>query len=225
MPIKNLFSSETITAMASRLVVPRGFRAAGVAAGIKKKPNVLDMAMVKSDVPCATAAVFTQNSFQAAPVRASRDLLTRLGNAGISSVVINSGCANACTADRGLADARRTQDVMRSHDLGESLVMSTGVIGPFLPMAKIEAGIGALAKKLSPDGFSDASKAIMTTDTVPKLYGAEFEGINGGERFSMLGMAKGAGMIHPNVATMLSVIVTDANIHVRKERKRGIFEC
>jgi len=113
--------------------------------------------------------VFTQNRFQAAPVLASRDQLRRLQGSGISSVLVNSGCANSCTGERGLADAYRVLEQLKQDGLGESLIMSTGVIGPFLPMEKLFKGVSDAKAVLSEEGWEAASKAIMTTDTVNKL--------------------------------------------------------
>ncbi|MGQ9490265.1 MAG: bifunctional glutamate N-acetyltransferase/amino-acid acetyltransferase ArgJ [Anaerolineae bacterium] len=185
--------------------LPLGFTFSGVAAGIKKT-GAIDLALVASDRPCAAAAVFTQNRFPAAPVLYDRDLL-RENPAGLRAVAINAGCANACTGDAGLADAAEMAALTEAA-LGlpprSAAVMSTGVIGPRLPMAKIAAGLQAAARQLSPQGWEAAARAIMTTDTRPKVAFREAGGVR------LFGMCKGAGMIHPNMATMLAVIVTDA---------------
>ncbi len=187
--------------------IPRGFRFAGVAAGIKKS-GAADLALIISDRPCNAAAVFTRNAFPAAPVQYDRALLTEQP-AGLRGVAINSGCANACTGEDGLADAAA---MAASAEAAAGLpprsvaVMSTGVIGPRLPMAKITVGLAAAAAQLSPDGWDVASLAIMTTDTRPKVAFRQVDGIR------LFGMAKGAGMIHPNMATMLATVVTDADI-------------
>lgn len=128
----------------------------------------------------------------------------------VSAVVINSGCANACTGDKGERDAEATIAKIQQLGLGRSLVMSTGVIGPFLNMEKIYQGLADSAAKLSPAGWEDVSRAIMTTDTRPKLFTRTYSGLS--KSFTMTGVAKGAGMIHPNMATMLGVLTTDFNI-------------
>lgn len=188
-----------------------GFRTVGVACGIKKE-NALDLALVVSDTPCHTAAVFTTNRVKAAPVLYDQEILRRNPEA-IRAVVINSGGANACTGTEGMDDARSTATRAASI-LGCSpddiLVMSTGVIGQRLPMDKIEAGIAMAANALSPDGWEQASHAIMTTDTRAKLHLSSVD--VKGQTLSFAGMAKGAGMIHINMATMLSLVVTDARI-------------
>jgi glutamate N-acetyltransferase/amino-acid N-acetyltransferase len=189
-------------------VVP-GFRAAGVACGLKEG-GLLDLALVTCDVPCRATAMFTRDAFKAAPVLYDQALLER-NPAGIQAVVINSGCANACTGERGLADARRMAELT-----GEALglpadavfVMSTGVIGPYLDMDKVAAGIRQAAHVLSPAGGANAARAIMTTDTRPKTAAVPVPGSSG----LIGGMAKGAGMIHPDMATMLVLLTTDVAI-------------
>ena len=186
---------------------PLGFTFAGVAAGIKKT-GASDLALIVSDRPCSAAAVFTRNAFPAAPVLYDRALVAE-NAAGLRAVAINAGCANACTGEAGLADAEAMAGLAEAA-LGlpprSAAVMSTGVIGPRLPMDKIAAGIRQAAGELSPDGWDAAAHAIMTTDTRPKTAFREIDGVR------IFGMCKGAGMIHPNMATMLSVIVTDAVI-------------
>ncbi len=191
--------------------LPNGFRFAGVAAGIKKN-GAPDFAAVLSDRSCAAAATFTRNAFPAAPVLYDRALL--VGNASaLRGVVINSGCANACTGDEGLSDAAemaRLAEAAFGAPAKSVAVMSTGVIGPRLPMDLIAEGARAAAAALASDtaaaaqGAAAAAHAIMTTDTRPKVAARRV-----GEAV-IWGMAKGAGMIHPNMATMLSVIATDA---------------
>ena len=203
-------SHPTIPSPHQSLPVP-GFAAAGIAAGIKKN-GAPDLALIASRVPCKAAAVFTQNQFPAAPVLHDRWLLD-LNPTGIHGVVINSGCANACTGVQGKANARLmaewTEKILGAED-HSIFVMSTGVIGVQLPMEKLEAGIPMVATKLRPDGWLDAATAIMTTDTRPKLFSRQAE--IDGQTVTLTGVVKGAGMIHPNMATMLSVIVTDAAI-------------
>jgi len=185
--------------------LPLGFTFAGVACGLKK-PAALDLALVVSDRPCAAAATFTRNRFPAAPVLYDRVLLAE-NPAGLRAVAINAGIANACTGDAGLADAAAMAAAAESA-LGlpprACAVMSTGVIGPRLPLAKIAAGLRQATPTLSPEGWEAAARAIMTTDTQPKTAFRQVSDCH------LWGMAKGAGMIHPNMATMLSVIATDA---------------
>ena len=188
-----------------------GFDAAAIAAGIKKS-GAPDLALVTSHVPCRAAAVFTRNLFPAAPVIFDRQLLA-LNAESIYGVLINAGCANACTGPEGTANARIASEQVALH-LGAHehsvLVMSTGVIGVQLPMEKLLAGIPQAVQKLAPDGWAAAAAAIMTTDTRPKL--ATRTATLGDATVTLTGMAKGAGMIHPNMATMLSVIATDTAI-------------
>ena len=186
-----------------------GFDAAGLAAGIKKN-GAPDLALVASRVPCRAAGVFTQNAFPAAPVNYDRQLLD-FNPEAVYAIVVNAGCANACTGVEGDANARRTAELVALH-LGAHehsvFVMSTGVIGVQLPMAKIEAGVPKIVDELSPDGWGAAATAIMTTDTRPKLVTRTAQ--IGDRQVRCTGIAKGAGMIHPNMATMLSAVVTDA---------------
>lgn len=194
-----------------------GFRAAGVACGIKKGGD-LDLALIWSDRPCAAAALFTTNRVQAAPVLYDKDLIRAAND--IQAVVINSGCANACTGERGLEDAHRVAEWA-----GQALqisanavfVMSTGVIGQTLPMDRIGAGIASASRALAVDGGHAAARAIMTTDTVPKEAAAQVR--IGGTLVTIAGMCKGAGMIHPDMATMLAMLVTDASV------ERGILQA
>jgi glutamate N-acetyltransferase/amino-acid N-acetyltransferase len=191
----------------ARRDAPRGFRFAGVAAGIKKTDG-LDLALVVSEAPCAAAAVFTRNAFPAAPVIYDRALVAE-NPAALRAVAINSGCANACTGDGGLADATamaQAAEAAMGLPARSGVVMSTGVIGSRLPMDCVMGGIRAAAARLAEDGWQAAATAILTTDTRAKTA---FRQIGDARLF---GMAKGAGMIHPNMATMLSVVVTDAAI-------------
>lgn len=192
-----------------------GFDAAGVAAGIKHNGG-LDLALIASRVPCAAAAVFTQNQFPAAPVVHGRRLLA-FNNEAIHGVLINSGCANACTGIPGSANVRLTAEAVEQA-IGASdntvLVMSTGVIGVQLPMERLLAGIAPMVEALTPEGWPTAAHAIMTTDTLPKLETRTVALARTPDETPcrMTGIAKGAGMIHPNMATMLAVIATDAAI-------------
>lgn len=190
-----------------------GFRAAGVAGGIKKNGK-LDFALVAADRPCTAAAVFTTNKIQSPTVTYNRELLARQADQ-VYAVAINSGCANAVTGARGLADAREmarlTAEALGIPDAGVA-VMSTGVIGVLLPMERVANGVKLAAAALGADPASGhaAAQAIMTTDTRPKEAAARTE--IGGAVVTFGGMCKGAGMIHPDMATMLAAIVTDASI-------------
>lgn len=185
-----------------------GFRAAGLHCGIKGSGKP-DLALIVSDRPAAAAGVFTRNRFPGAPVVLSRRRLRR-GRA--RAVVINSGISNVAMGERGERDALRMTEIVASElgiRVGEVLVSSTGVIGRPLPMPKLESGIREAAAKLSPVGWSRASRAILTTDTRPKLVHRPARG------FSMLGIAKGSGMIMPDLATMLCYLVTDLAVEPR----------
>jgi glutamate N-acetyltransferase/amino-acid N-acetyltransferase len=194
------------------IAMVRGIRAAGVACGIKNTEGSPDLAIVMSEVPCHAAAVFTKNKVTAAPVQYDRRLL-REHNTIAQAVVINSGCANACTGARGLQDAEDTARYAAGL-LGvrpEAVwVMSTGVIGQHLPMDKIRYGIDLAVAHLSNEGGHSAARAIMTTDTRPKEAAVQVK-VNG-HSVTIAGMCKGSGMLHPNMATMLAVIATDAQV-------------
>jgi len=190
----------------------RGFRASGVAAGIKHK-NRKDMALVAADAPVAVAAVYTTNKVAAAPVQVDRER-TRSGQA--QAVIVNSGCANACTGELGLLNARgMARAAANALGIDEQLVLvcSTGVIGVHLPMERIAAGAELAAQALSREGGDDAAHAIMTTDTVDKQVAVELE--IDGKTVCIGGMCKGSGMIEPNMATMLGFLTTDAAIHAK----------
>ena len=195
--------------------LPQGFRSASVAAGLKST-GALDLTIIENQGPNFTAAaVFTTNKVVAAPVTWSR----QVAKGGIvRAVVLNSGGANACTGPQGFADTHKTAEhVGQSLNVssGEVIVCSTGLIGELLPMPKIIAGIESIVPALSNDGLKTSAQAIMTTDSVPKIATAKF---NGAE---FAGIAKGAGMIAPALATMLSVIMTDA---VLSENAQEIFQ-
>ncbi|RUS17585.1 ArgJ family protein [Endogone sp. FLAS-F59071] len=194
---------------------PAGFRATGIHCGVKKKSDVKDLALILSDRPCTTAAVFTTNAFKAAPVLVSREILDKNGGQGIYGVVTNSGCANAVTGTLGLENARRMAHAvdLLTGQPDSAVIMSTGVIGQHLPIGKIEQGVHDAAQSLGSDNdaWSRAAEAFMTTDTFPKLRSATFT-LPSGTTFRMAGITKGAGMIHPNMATLLGFIVTDARI-------------
>ena len=165
--------------MTTTYTVP-GFDAAGIAAGIKKS-GAPDLTLIASRTPCRAAATFTTNKFPAAPVTYDQQVLS-LNPEGIHAVIINSGCANACT----------------------------GVIGVQLPMEKLLAGAPKVVDALRPDGWEDASRAIMTTDTIPKAVSRQVQ--IGGKTITLTGISKGAGMIKPNMATMLGFLATDADV-------------
>jgi glutamate N-acetyltransferase / amino-acid N-acetyltransferase len=180
----------------------KGFVASGVHCGIRKKER-LDLSLVRSLVPATGAGMFTINRMLAAPVIVSRE---HLELAQPQAVVANSGVANAATGERGLLDARATAAEtarLLGLDSEEVLVLSTGVIGAQLPLANVTAGVRAAAAALSADGGADSAQAIMTTDTQSK------ESVAHGTGFTVGGMAKGSGMIHPQLATMLAVVTTD----------------
>lgn len=189
----------------------KGFRAAGVAAEIKYKGRN-DVALIVADEPCAAAAVFTTNKVAAAPVLYDREIVK---GGKIQAILANSGCANACTGELGLRDAKLSA-LVTAGELGISpkhvLVASTGVIGRPLPMDRLLAGMKAAVKKLgrTPAHGLAAEKAVMTTDTKPKQACATVR--IGGKTVTVGGMSKGSGMIEPNMATMLGFITTDAAV-------------
>jgi glutamate N-acetyltransferase/amino-acid N-acetyltransferase len=186
----------------------RGFKASGVRCGLKEQGE--DLALVFSEAPAAVAGMFTTNRFRAAAVQVSQE---RAGRGAAQAVVINSGNANACTGETGLRHAREMTEIAALL-LGIKpelvLVCSTGVIGRSLPMDRVQDGIHEAVKALSAEGGGAAARAIMTTDTAPKEAAVEFE--VGGKRVRLGGMAKGAGMIAPNLATMICVLTTDAAV-------------
>jgi glutamate N-acetyltransferase/amino-acid N-acetyltransferase len=224
--------------------LPKGFRAAGVAAGIKKNGNP-DLALIVSDSDCKAAAVFTSNKVKAAPVIYDQRIMSTHADK-LRAVVINAGCANACTGEQGLRNVEETAALVAAAlserarpesdggaDAAEAqppktfamlepaqvFVMSTGVIGVQLPMDRMRDGIPSVVAALSDDGLEDVARAIMTTDTRPKTASAELSVSAKGGTVSdkgssvlVCGLAKGAGMIHPNMATLLSVVMTDAVI-------------
>ncbi|MFA6172697.1 MAG: bifunctional glutamate N-acetyltransferase/amino-acid acetyltransferase ArgJ [Kiritimatiellales bacterium] len=194
--------------MKKSLQLPKGFSAAGVAAGIKKKKN--DMALIVSDVMAETAAVFTTNQVKAAPVKWDMKVVE---HDGARAIVMNSGNANACTGAQGMADAE-AMAALAAGKLGinplDVFVCSTGTIGKPLPMDKIAGGIELLFDAASPDGGMDAAEAMMTTDLVSKTVTVEID--LDGNPVRITGLAKGSGMIEPNMATMLAFILTDAAV-------------
>ena len=193
------------------VTTPAGFRASGIACGIKANGKA-DLALIVSDEPAAAAAVFTTNVAQAAPIVVSREHLQASGGRA-RAVVINSGCANACTGADGLMHAREmTRQAGLAVGCPEAavLVASTGVIGVKLVMERVSAGINKASAVLSRQGGSDAARAIMTTDPFAKETAAEGSTAQG--TFRVGGMAKGSGMIEPMMATMLGLVTTDAQV-------------
>ncbi len=196
------------------ITAPQGYLASGVSAGIKKKG--LDLAIVFSSQTASAAGVFTLNRVQAAPVILSKEHL-KLSRGRMRAVLINSGCANACTGERGMHDSVLSTQCLASQlniEPSHVLVASTGVIGSFLPMPALLKGISSAVSALNSQGGGAAARAIMTTDTREKSIAVE--GRIGGKTVRISGMAKGSGMIHPQMATMLAVITTDAQVPPRE---------
>ena len=188
------------------ITAPLGFRATGMYCGIRKIKK--DIAMIVSDVPATVAGVFTLNKTQAAPVLVDKIQLKR--SSVCSAIVVNSGNANACTGERGLNDAWemvRATAVALNIPETEVMISSTGVIGQYMPMDKVSPAISELAGKISKDGNADTAEAIMTTDTFPKEAAVKFT--LGETTVTIGGVAKGSGMIAPNMATMLAFVTTD----------------
>ncbi|MGA8181222.1 MAG: bifunctional glutamate N-acetyltransferase/amino-acid acetyltransferase ArgJ [Desulfobacterales bacterium] len=190
------------------IIMCPGFEAAGIAAGLKKKEK-MDLGLIFSKVPANAAGVFTRNRVKAAPVILDRK---RIKEGVCRAVIVNSGNANCCTGEQGIRDAE-TMAALSALELGISenqvLVASTGVIGEPMPMEKIESAIPRLVRSLQPEGISDLARSIMTTDTVPKMVSEQ--GIVDGKTFTITGVAKGAGMIRPDMATMLCFLCTDVS--------------
>lgn len=193
------------------VTAPKGFQAIGIAAGIKKDRK--DMAMIYSETLCRAAGTFTTNVVKAAPVKWDQSII--YGNKAAHAIVVNSGVANACTGEEGLRYCRET--AAKTAELfgieeKEVLVASTGVIGKQIPIDKIKNGIGMMQQMLSDSEMAAtlAAEAIMTTDTVRKEIAVQTQ--IGGKMVTIGGMCKGSGMIHPNMCTMLSFVMTDACI-------------
>ena len=186
-----------------------GFKAAGIAAGLKKKGKK-DLGLMVSEIPATVAGVFTRNRVKAAPVILDR---RRIKTGVCQAIIVNSGNANCCTGEQGIRDADTMANLAAS-ELGISedlvLVASTGVIGESLPIEKIDAAIPTLVDSLKSEGIPDLARSIMTTDTVPKMLSAH--GVVDGKTFTVTGVAKGAGMIRPDMATMLCFVCTDVKI-------------
>ena len=196
----------------------KGFSAAGVHAGFRKNPERFDFALVVADEPCACAGAFTQNVFCAAPVVVSRENLEGVSYGIARAAAVNSGIANAATGERGMEAAREMARIVGDAvgcPAQEVMVASTGVIGQHLPLGPFETGVPLALEKLSRKGGHDAACAIMTTDTHPKEAAVSFtvdDPVYAGCTFTVGGMAKGSGMIMPNMATMISILTTDAPI-------------
>lgn len=211
--------------------LPVGFRFAGLHCGLKRTPQKQDVAIVASDADCTAAGVFTRNLIFAAPVALDRE---RTPSTSIRAVVVNSGNANACTGPRGLEDAKRMA-ALAAESLGvapeQVLVLSTGVIGQFLPLDKIAAGIPRVAAVLdtTEEALDTCARGFWTTDTKIKLSRKSFD--VGGRTIRLVGIGKGAAMISPNMGTMLGVIATDAAIAVDDAKPAlaaavdGSFNC
>ncbi|MCI8407204.1 MAG: bifunctional glutamate N-acetyltransferase/amino-acid acetyltransferase ArgJ [Oscillospiraceae bacterium] len=191
---------------------PEGFQASGVHCGLRRNRNKPDLALIYSPVPCKAAAVYTQNKVKGAPLQVTKE---HLAAGDIQAVIVNSGNANTCNPD-GEEKARAMCGLIaRELEIPETAVAvaSTGVIGEVLPLEPIESACPQLKKELSPEGNDQAALAIMTTDTVKKEVAVTFQ--LGGKTCRLGGMAKGSGMIHPNMATMLCFLTTDAALEPR----------
>jgi len=220
-----------ITSIDGGITAPTGFRSAAVHCGIKARVGALDLAVLAVDTFASMAALFTTNLAQAAPVLVSKRHLEVNGGMGCA-IVVNSGCANACTGSDGLAHAARMAEET-ALDLGcepeQVLVASTGVIGVALKMDRLVPGIHEACSSLAHGNASEAARAIMTTDPFPKEHAVRVTTPLGS--FSVGGMAKGSGMIEPNMATMLAFLTTDAQVtpvmlrRALKESARDTFNA
>ena len=202
----------TIAPTEGGVTAPAGFQSAALHCGIKANANALDLTVIAADTNAAAAGIFTTNLAQAAPVLISKQHLVRTGGVA-RAIVVNSGCANACTGEQGLLDARQmTTDVAAalSCDPTQVLVASTGVIGVNLKMDRVSPGIRSAVSALARGKGSETARAIMTTDPFPKEYAVSVHTSRGA--FTVGGTAKGSGMIEPNMATMLGFLTTDAHV-------------
>jgi glutamate N-acetyltransferase / amino-acid N-acetyltransferase len=230
-PIDSSIPANKLKYVTTSGTYPKGFLVSGTHVGVKaSNTKNADLAFVVSETPSYAAAVFTTNKFQAAPVQVSKNMLERRGGAGVRSIIVNSGCANAVTGKGGIEDAVSMGETASacfqrssSPDDGmgsNSIVMSTGVIGQRLPIKKILSKIPTAYENLdnTHDAWLATAKAICTTDTFPKLLSTTFS-LPGkhheGAEYHLAGMTKGAGMIHPNMATLLGILCTDAPIHAK----------
>lgn len=192
------------------VTAPNGFLASGIYCGLKKSNLQKDLALIYSEVPAVAAGMYTKNKVKGAPIYITKEHLT---NKKAQAIIINSGNANTCNGDDGLNKAKKMTSLQAKElklKAGDILVASTGVIGVPLNIDAIKNGIPLLTEKLSKDGFDDASSAIMTTDTFKKQLALEF--YIGDKKITIGSMAKGSGMIEPNMGTMLSFITTDLSI-------------
>jgi glutamate N-acetyltransferase / amino-acid N-acetyltransferase len=192
---------------------PKSFFVNGMHCGISKKKNKKDLGVIISEIPCIASGVFTKSLTKAAPVLISQK---NIKSKNIKAVLVNSGCANACTGNRGLNDAKKSVDMFAENlscKSNEILLASTGVIGSFLPMKNMESGINEISfdtVNFNDKNIKNFTEAIMTTDTFPKVSSRSFK--LDGKKINIWGTCKGAGMIHPNMATMLAFILTDIKI-------------
>ena len=191
------------------VIICPGFKASGVASGLKKKGQK-DLGLIYSEVPATVAGLFTKNRVKAAPVLLDMELI----KSGVcQAVIVNSGNANCCTGEQGMRDAK-TMTRLAASELGISndlvFVASTGVIGAPLPIEKIKTAVPDLVQSLQPEGIADLARSIMTTDTVPKMVSSQ--AVVEGKTFTVTGVAKGAGMIRPDMATMLCFVCTDVGV-------------
>ena len=187
----------------------KGFKAAGITAGLKKSGKK-DLALIYSEYKAVSAAVFTKNLVKAAPILVDME---NIKSENTQAIIVNSGNANACTGEDGYKNAKKMTEIIAEklnlHPT-EVLVESTGIIGVQMDMEKISSGLGKIVSELSEDGGHNAGEAIMTTDTFPKNLAVKME--IGGKAVTIAGIAKGSGMIHPDMATMLAFLVTDVSI-------------
>ena len=194
----------------------KGIKAAGIHSGLKRKRK--DLALIVSDELCNVAGTFTLNKVKAAPLLVSQELISKGGK--VKAILVNSGNANACTGERGFKDALKSQKHC-AKKLGvqqnEVVISSTGVIGEYMPMHILKTGIDKITDHLSEDGGINAAKAILTTDLIEKAFAVKVQ-LTSGE-ITIGGIAKGSGMIMPNMATMLSFITTDAKIETALLKK------
>jgi len=210
--VTSFTSSDTVSPIDGGITAPEGFASAAVHCGIKAKAGALDLAVLAADAPASVAGLFTTNLAQAAPVLVSKrhlDVTRGIGRA----IVVNSGCANACTGDEGLANAARMASEVAA-DLGcepaHVLVASTGVIGVGLKMDRVVSGVRQACSALARGHGAEAARAIMTTDPFPKDCAVRVVTASGA--YAIGGMAKGSGMIEPNMATMIGFLTTDAQV-------------
>lgn len=205
-----MYREEMVTKrMVTGITAPKGFKSAGIHCGIKKSKK--DLALIYSELPATAAGVFTTNKVLAAPVLVCKEFLN--SSDSFHAIIINSGNANACTGKLGLENAYKMADEIAKRlkiKSNQVFVSSTGVIGEQLPMDKIIKGINHIVDSIEDGNDLATAQAIMTTDTFPKLFNKTF--LIDGKEVSIGGIAKGSGMIHPNMATMLAFITTDAKI-------------